>query len=99
LTVILPIIPHFANECIKGIGKEDILIWPAVDEEFLIKKTKKIVVQINGKKRELIEASLNMTEDELMNVINNNQNLRKYLQNKEIKKKIFIPNRLINIII
>jgi leucyl-tRNA synthetase len=99
LTVILPIIPHFANECIKEIGTEDTLIWPAVDEEFLIEKTKKIVVQINGKKRDLIEASLNMTEDELMNVISNNQNLRKYLQNKEIKKKIFIPNRLINIII
>ena len=99
LTVILPIIPHFANECIKEIGTEDTLIWPAVDEEFLIEKTKKIVVQINGKKRDLIEAKLNITESELMDIINSNKNLLKYFENKDIKKKIFVPNRLINIII
>ena len=99
LTVILPIIPHFANECIKEIGTEDTLIWPAVDEEFLIEKTKKIVVQINGKKRDLIEAKSNISESELMDIINSNKNLLKYFENKDIKKKIFVPNRLINIII
>ena len=99
LTVILPIIPHFASECIKGIGVEDSSVWPSVNEEFLIEKTKKIVVQINGKKRDLIEAKSNISESELMDIINKNKNLLKYFENKTIKKKIFVPNRLINIIV
>jgi leucyl-tRNA synthetase len=99
LTVILPIIPHFASECIKGIGVEDSSVWPSVNEEFLIEKTKKIVVQINGKKRDLIEAKSNISESELMDIINSNKNLLKYFENKTIKKKIFVPNRLINIIV
>jgi leucyl-tRNA synthetase len=99
LTVILPIIPHFASECIKRIGAEDSSVWPSVNEEFLIEKTKKIVVQINGKKRDLIEAKSNISESELMDIINRNKNLLKYFENKTIKKKIFVPNRLINIIV
>ena len=99
LTVILPIIPHFASECIKGIGVEDSSVWPSVNEEFLIEKTKQIVVQINGKKRDLIEAKSNISESELMDIINKNKNLLKYFENKTIKKKIFVPNRLINIIV
>ena len=99
LTVILPIIPHFASECIKKIGVEDSSVWPSVNEKFLIEKTKQIVVQINGKKRDLIEAKSNISESELMEIINRNKNLLKYFENKTIKKKIFVPNRLINIIV
>ena len=99
LSVMIPIIPHFSNECLKRIDVKDDLIWPSVDEKFLIEETKKIVVQINGKKRELIETKPDITEAELIDIINGNKNLQKYLENKEIKKKIFVPNRLINIII
>ena len=99
LITMLPIIPHFANECLKGIDVNENYTWPAVNEEFLIEKNKKIVVQINGKKRELIEVETDITEKKLLELITNNKNLGKYLKNKEIKKKIFIPNRLINIIL
>ena len=47
----------------------------------------------------LSEISFSQYNEYIEDGFNNNQNLRKYLQNKEIKKKIFIPNRLINIII
>ena len=99
LTTMVPIIPHFANECLKGIDAKENVTWPSIDEKILIEKTKKIVVQINGKKRELIEVEIDITENKLMNIIDNNKNLKKYLEKKEIKKKIFVPNRLINIII
>ena len=83
----------------KKIGVEDSSVWPSVNEKFLIEKTKQIVVQINGKKRDLIEAKSNISESELMEIINRNKNLLKYFENKTIKKKIFVPNRLINIIV
>ena len=58
-----------------------------------------IVIQINGKKRELIQINGKISEEELLNKIKINKNLFKYLQDKEIKRKIYIPNKLINIII
>ena len=58
-----------------------------------------IVVQINGKKRELINTSPNMSEENLFELINKNQALNKYLHNQKIKRKIYIKDKLINIII
>ena len=59
----------------------------------------KFVVQINGKKRALIHAKRDSTEDNLLSEIKKNENLIKYLDNKEISKVIFVKNKLINIII
>ena len=58
-----------------------------------------IVVQINGKKRGLIKASRNITEKDLLDIINKNQEINKYFKDSKIKKNIFIPNKLINIIV
>ena len=74
-------------------------IWPTYDESLLIEKVVTFVIQINGKKRGLIEINRDSNEIELMRKIMNNTNINKYLKNKEIKKKIFIKNKLINIII
>ena len=59
----------------------------------------KYVVQVNGKKRGLIDADYNIQEDDLIKLIEKDINIQKYLDKKNIKKKIFIPNKLINIII
>jgi len=57
-------------------------------------------VQINGKTRKIIEEKKDLSEKDLINLIKNDEQLNKYLgQDIEIKKVIFIPNRLINIII
>ena len=57
------------------------------------------VIQINGKKRGLITTNRDTSEGDLMKLINNNDELKKYIENQQFKKKIFIPNKLINIII
>ena len=58
-----------------------------------------IVVQINGRKRGLINTTANISEAEIMELIYNDQKIAKYLKNFKIKKQIHIKNRLINIII
>ena len=93
------IIPHFSNECLQRIKFNEQLVWPSIDKKILINKKTKIVIQINGKKRDLIETEIDILEEDLLKIILNNENLKKYVENKEIKKKIFVPNRLINIII
>ena len=57
-----------------------------------------IVVQINGKKRGLILTKADTEEEELIN-LSNKEGLNKYLKTEKIKKKIYIRNKLINIII
>jgi leucyl-tRNA synthetase len=98
LIAINPIIPHFSNECMHLL-KLRIISWPKYDENQLIEDKIKIVIQINGKKRELIETNRDISEQELTDIINNNETLKKYLDKKTFKRKIFIKNKLMNIII
>jgi len=95
----MPVIPHFANECFEKISEEQNITWPNVNEKLLIEKFTNYVVQINGKKRAIIEGNINLTEDELFNELISKNELDKYIKEKKIKKKIFVPNKLINIII
>ena len=79
--------------------KEMIQTWPIVNEKILVEKSTNYVIQINGKKRAVIQGEKNLTEDELSVQLKKNKELDKYIKDKKIKKKIFVPNKLINIII
>ena len=68
-------------------------------QELLINEKIKYVIQINGKKRGLINANHSILEEDLIKLVKNDENINKYLDNKNIKKKIFVPNKLINIIV
>ena len=98
LIAIMPIIPHFSNECLEIIKTKN-FEWPAYDVSLLKNENIIIVVQINGKKRGLIETKTNVSEKDVVDKIMSDINLSKYIENKKIKKKIFVQNKLINIII
>ena len=98
LIVINPVIPHFSNECMEMIGIEQEMSWPKVEEKFLVENNVKYIVQFNGKTRKIIVSKKDTTEDLLLNKIKEDSKLNEYLNNKNIQKKIFIPNKLINII-
>jgi leucyl-tRNA synthetase len=99
LIVMMPVIPHFCNECLETIKMVENIDWPQVDKKYIKNDKAKIVIQINGKKRSLIETMLDISEDNLINLIMKDQSLNKYIVNKDIKKKIFIKNKLINLIL
>jgi leucyl-tRNA synthetase len=99
LIAMMPIIPHFVNECIKLLNIKDDISWPEINSKDLIQENTKYVIQFNGKTRQVIEEKNNLTKDELFILIKKNKKLIKYIEDKtKIKKIIFIPNRLINII-
>ena len=98
LISIMPVIPHFSNECLSLIGKEQDT-WPTYDENLIQENELQIVVQINGKKRGLIKVNRNVEENILYELILKDEKIKKYLNGEKIKKKIYIKNRLINIII
>jgi leucyl-tRNA synthetase len=98
LIAINPIVPHFSNECMNLLNLEK-MNWPKYDESQLIENKVRIVIQINGKKRGLIETDRDNSEQDLTKIINTDKTLKKYLDNQTIKRKIFIKNKLMNIII
>ena len=97
LITMLPVIPHFANECLTMINSNT-FNWPNFDENILKDEISNIVIQINGKKRGLIQAETNISEEKLFDTILKDEKLSKYLNKKNIKRKIYIKNKLMNII-
>ena len=98
LILMNPFIPHFSNECLNTIN-EDQIKWPKVSKGDLIEENINFVVQINGKKRAILKVKRDMIEKEILETIKLNQEIEKFINNQKIKKSIFVPNRLINIII
>ena len=98
LITMTPILPHFANECLSIIKAENFK-WPEYDVSMLKEDNINIVVQINGKKRGLIQAKPNISEEKLLEIIKNDEKMIKYFDQENIKKKIYIKDKLLNIII
>ena len=94
-----PVIPHFSKECLDLIGEKKEIIWPNINEEFLIEDKKNFIIQVNGKTKGIIIADKNISEENLLLKINENPKLKNYIWGKTIKKKIFIAEKLINIIV
>ena len=98
LTAINPIVPHLSNECLEMISSKK-LTWPKYDPSLLREEKIKIVIQINGKKRGLVESKIDTNEENIFNIIQSDNKIMKYLENTTIKKKIYIKDKLLNIII
>ena len=97
LIVMTPILPHFANECLSIIKAKN-FTWPEYNISMLKEETINIVIQINGKKRGLIQSKPNISEEKLFEIIKNDEKIIKYFDQKNIKKKIYIKDKILNII-
>ncbi|MDA7447119.1 leucine--tRNA ligase [Candidatus Pelagibacter ubique] len=98
LILMNPFIPHFSNECLNTINENQIN-WPKISKKDLIEEDINFVVQINGKKRAILKAKRDVVEKEILEIIKTNLEIEKFLKDQKIKKSIFVPNRLINIIL
>ena len=98
LITMSPVIPHFSNECMEALEIEEKMIWPKVNEKFLLEDNINFIIQINGKTKKIIVSKKDTNEETLINRIREDKKLNDYLNNNKIKKKIFIANKLINII-
>ena len=93
-----PVIPHFASECLSDINSKEIIKWPEYDKSALEKKEVNFVIQINGKKRNVLNTKKDIDQNDLLKIVKEDKTIFKYLDKKEIKKIIFIKNRLLNIL-
>ncbi len=99
LVLFCPAIPHFASECLFDLGVKDEFKWPKVNFETLDEDKVDYVIQINGKKRLILNESRDLNEENLLVKVKNNKLTDKYLKNKSINKIIFVKNRLMNLLV
>jgi len=99
LKIMTPVVPHFTYECLEDLGNKGEIFWPKVNEQYLVKENVNIVLQVNGKKRAIIISKKNTDKEILINAIKSNKSYNKYLENKKIKRSIYIKDRLINLIL
>jgi leucyl-tRNA synthetase len=101
LIIISAFIPHIANECWEKITKQNNLStqeWPKIENTFIKKDYFDIVIQVNGKKRAIINAISNESEENIFSKSLVIKNIKVILEEKRIIKKIFIKNKLLNIV-
>jgi leucyl-tRNA synthetase len=102
LRILSPFSPHLAEELWKAEGFKGLCCqqkWPKVNKKLIEEEKVLLIVQINGKVRDKITASAGISQKEAEKLILESEKIKKLLEGKEIKKTIFIPNKLVNIVI
>ena len=103
IKLLFPFAPFISQEIWQIFGKKNLLDnepWPKYDKELLSKKNYTYVIQINGKKRSILETEKEiLTEKEIKELIKNLPLYKKYLEKTKIKKIIFIKGKVINFVI
>ena len=96
-----PIAPHITEELNEQLGFDKIVNveWPKYDESKLASDEVEIGVQVNGKLRGSIKVNNNTTEDEMIKLALENENVKRYTDGKEIIKTIVIKKRIVNIVV
>jgi leucyl-tRNA synthetase len=97
IMLLMPITPHLAHECSIKLNKE--FYWPKYDHKLLEEENCKIVIQVDGKKRGILEMPINSKEASIIKKSKEMDNVLKHLKNAVIIKSIYIKNKLVNFII
>ena len=95
--LLMPLAPHLAHECCEKLNKK--FYWPQYNHKLLKDENCKIVIQVNGRKRGVLEMPVNSKEQTIVKKSKEIDNVLKYLENTEVIKNIYIKNKLINFII
>jgi len=102
LILLNPVAPHMTEELWEMAGFEGMLneaIWPSYDESKLSLDEFEMPVQVNGKVRSKVTMSINASKDDAIETAKADNNIVGYIEGKEIKKIIYIPGKILNIVV
>ncbi len=102
LKILSPFAPHITEEIWSSLGHKDFLVnvkWPKADPKKLEEPEVKIAIQINGKVRAECLVSVGLGEEEVVKIARSEASVEKWLLGKEIRKVIYVPNKLINFVV
>jgi leucyl-tRNA synthetase len=100
--LLFPFAPHISQEIWSLLGNKKLLDyekWPKYDPKYIEEKTRKIIIQIDGKKRDEIEILEDQIDvEKLKEIVLNRPRVKKFLENKKINKIILAQNKILNIV-
>ncbi|MBF1015558.1 MAG: class I tRNA ligase family protein, partial [Candidatus Nanogingivalaceae bacterium] len=102
LKMLMPFAPHISSELWQQLGNDNFIEesgWPKWNEEFLKTSEIQIVVQVNGKLRGKIKVSTELEKQQILEKAKQEENVAKFLADKEIVKEVFVPGKLINFVV
>jgi leucyl-tRNA synthetase len=101
VSLIQPYAPHIAEELWSALGHERLWEqpWPVADAGQLARETFELVLQVNGRVRDRVEASVDESEAELVARAKASPRVQQYLDGKEIRQTIVVPGKLVNIVV
>jgi leucyl-tRNA synthetase len=97
-----PFVPHVASELWERLGNHgrlDQMAWPVYDPDALEQEELLIVVQVNGKVRGRITVPAGMAQDQIENVALADERVSAFLDGKKIQRVVYVPRRLVNIVL
>ena len=94
--LLIPLTPHLAHECCEKLNKK--FYWPQYDPKLLKDENCTIVIQVDGRKRGILEMPINSKELIIIKKSKEIKNVSKYLENTITIKNIYIKNKLVNFI-
>lgn len=102
ILMLAPFAPHLAEEFWEKLGHEFSIFttgkWPSYDEKKLVSSQVTLAVQINGKMRGTLQVSADVSQDEVLVLVQGDEKLASYLTGS-IKKIIYVPSKIMNIIV
>jgi leucyl-tRNA synthetase len=102
LVAMAPFAPHFAEELWQRTGHQPSIFfqkWPAWDETYTVADVVNVPVQINGKHRGTITVKLDSSEDAVLDIAMKDPTIGRYMDGKQIRKKVYVKNRILNLVI
>ncbi|NQV13410.1 MAG: class I tRNA ligase family protein, partial [Parcubacteria group bacterium] len=102
LVLLAPFAPHIAEELWEKIGNKESISqekWPEYDPKMVKEDTIELVIQINGKVRDKMSVEVGITEKEALKLAKKSEKVKKYLEGGEIKKVIFVPDKLLSLVV
>jgi leucyl-tRNA synthetase len=102
LVMLAPFAPHFAEECWERLGHDRSIFdasWPTWDAALLVEDNIEVVVQVNGKTRSTVRVRREADESAVLAAAMADDKVARHLGGKTIRKRIYVPNRLINLVV
>jgi leucyl-tRNA synthetase len=101
VSLIQPFAPHIAEELWARLGHERLwqTPWPEADPVMLERETFELVVQVNGKVRDRLQVSSELSEDELIALAKESPRVRDHLDGKQVQRAFVVPRKLVNLVI
>ena len=102
LKMLVPFAPHISSELWQQLGNDDFIEksgWPKWNEELLKTDEIQIIVQVNGKLRGKIKVSPSASKDQILDLAKSEENVLKHLTGKQVVKEIFVPNKIVNLVV